>query len=202
MVKRKRRGKKHTRVFILVILGLIVSTVAFFYSLYFLVSPMLEQKPEARDYHAEFVEKLVPQAQNLQNEYGVLPSIILGQAILESDWGNSRLASEYHNLFGVKASDGEKMVTLETKEYVNEEWITIQGNFKVYASWEESMLDHTLLFVNGVTWNPGKYAGVLQAKNYQEAAQALQTAGYATDPDYASKVINVIEENKLNQYDQ
>lgn len=92
-------------------------------------------------------------------------------------------------------------MNLETKEYINEEWIVIQGDFRVYDTWEESMDDHTRLFVNGVTWNPRLYENVLLAKNYKEAAQALQDAGYATDPTYAEKVIHVIESYDLNKYD-
>lgn len=93
-------------------------------------------------------------------------------------------------------------VNLETKEYVNEVWITIQGDFRVYDNWEESMRDHTKLFVDGVDWDPNLYEKVLLAKNYKEAAQALQDAGYATDPTYADKIIHVIEEYNLNKYDR
>lgn len=132
----------------------------------------------------------------------MLPSIILGQAILESNWGKSTLASKYNNLFGIKAYGDQKKVSLETKEFVNEEWITIQGDFKVYDSWEQSMDDHTQLFVQGVDWNPALYEKVITAINYQEAAQALQEAGYATDPGYAQKIIQVIETYQLNQYDR
>ena len=91
---------------------------------------------------------------------------------------------------------------IKTKEFVNEEWITIQGDFKVYDSWEQSMDDHTQLFVQGVDWNPALYEKVITATNYQEAAQALQDAGYATDPGYAQKIIQVIETYQLNQYDR
>lgn len=149
----------------------------------------------------EFIAKISAHAQELQASYGVLPSIIIGQAILESNWGQSTLASEYNNLFGMKAYGDQEKVNLETKEYINEEWVVIQGDFRVYASWEESMNDHTRLFVNGVTWNPQLYANVLLASDYKEAAQALQDAGYATDPTYAKKVISVIETYNLNQYD-
>ena len=114
----------------------------------------------------------------------------------------SSLASKYNNLFGIKAYGDQKKVTLETKEFVNEEWITIQGDFKVYDSWEQSMDDHTQLFVQGVDWNPALYEKVITATNYQEAAQALQEAGYATDPGYAQKIIQVIETYQLNQYDR
>ena len=79
--------------------------------------------------------------------------------------------------------------------------IDISANFKVYASWDDCMRDHTLLFVNGVDWDPYLYQGVLLADNYDTAAKALQVSGYATDPDYADKVIDVIESNQLSQYD-
>lgn len=63
------------------------------------------------------------------------------------------------------------------------------------------MDDHTRLFVNGVDWNPQKYEKVLTAQNYEQAADALQEAGYATDPGYADKVKEVVENYQLDQYD-
>lgn len=63
------------------------------------------------------------------------------------------------------------------------------------------MKDHTLLFVNGVDWDPYLYRGVLLADNYRSAAKSLEAAGYATDPGYAQKIISVIETYELYQYD-
>jgi mannosyl-glycoprotein endo-beta-N-acetylglucosaminidase len=63
------------------------------------------------------------------------------------------------------------------------------------------MDDHTQLFVNGTDWNAKQYADVLAATDYKTAAKALQSSGYATDPDYADKIINVIETYNLEQYD-
>lgn len=151
--------------------------------------------------HDDFLASLVPKAQELHAQYGVLPSIILGQAILESDWGRSRLASEYHNLFGIKAGAGQEKVHLETQEYVDGQWLTVTADFRVFGSNAESLEAHSALFVNGTTWNPQQYQSVLLAKDYQSAAQALQTSGYATDPTYAEKIIGVIEEYNLTQYD-
>ena len=88
----------------------------------------------------------------------------MGQAVLESNFGQSQLASKYNNLFGIKAYGNQPKVNLETKEYVNEVWITIQGDFRVYDNWEESMRDHTKLFVDGVDWDPNLYEKVLLAK--------------------------------------
>lgn len=148
-----------------------------------------------------FIKELLPKAKELQQAYGVLPSIILGQAILESDWGSSRLASEFHNLFGIKAGANQEKVHLQTQEYVNGNWQTITADFRVFANNSESLEAHTQLFVKGTTWNPKQYEAVLLASDYQTAAKALQTSGYATDPDYANKIISVIEAYHLAQYD-
>ena len=204
MAKKKWKKQKRKNIrWPAVIAGVAVILLAFVLSLKNLSSPFTDnqQENEAQS-HQQFIERLVPHAQELQDGYGVLPSIILGQAILESNWGKSTLASKYNNLFGIKAYGDQKKVSLETKEFVNEEWITIQGDFKVYDSWEQSMDDHTQLFVQGVDWNPALYEKVITATNYQEAAQALQDAGYATDPGYAQKIIQVIETYQLNQYDR
>lgn len=204
MAKKKWKKQKRKNIrWPAVVAGVAVILLAFVFSLKNLSSPFTDnqQENEAQS-HQQFIERLVPHAQELQDGYGVLPSIILGQAILESNWGKSTLASKYNNLFGIKAYGDQKKVSLETKEFVNEEWITIQGDFKVYDSWEQSMDDHTQLFVQGVDWNPALYEKVIMATNYQEAAQALQDAGYATDPGYAQKIIQVIETYQLNQYDR
>ncbi|MBY3649621.1 glycoside hydrolase family 73 protein [Enterococcus faecium] len=204
MAKKKWKKQKRKNIrWPAVVAGVAVILLAFVFSLKNLSSPFTDnqQENEAQS-HQQFIERLVPHAQELQDGYGVLPSIILGQAILESNWGKSTLASKYNNLFGIKAYGDQKKVSLETKEFVNEEWITIQGDFKVYDSWEQSMDDHTQLFVQGVDWNPTLYEKVITATNYQEAAQALQDAGYATDPGYAQKIIQVIETYQLNQYDR
>lgn len=153
--------------------------------------------PEA----APFIESIAPAAQQMQKQYGVLASISIAQAILESDWGNSELSSVYNNLYGMKGDSLENTVLLSTKEFYNGEWVTVQADFKVYDSWASSVQDHALLIANGTSWNANQYATVLQAKTYREAAQALQDCGYATDPDYANKLIAVIEQNTLYNYD-
>ena len=56
--------------------------------------------------------------------------------------------------------------------------------------------------VKGTAYNEQNYQAVIDATNYQEAARALQKAGYATDPDYAAKLINVIKTYQLDRYDQ
>ena len=165
-------------------------------------SPIVPEIPQyGNNQGSDFIADIAPAAQQMQANYGVHASISIAQAILESDWGESELSAVYNNLYGMKGDNPGNTVLLSTSEYYNGEWVTIQAKFRVYDSWAESIQDHALLFVNGTTWNPNQYAAVLQASTYQEAAQALQDCGYATDPDYAEKLIAVIEQHALYEYD-
>ena len=155
MPKKTYRKRKSNVSIPLIFAGILVIGLAFVFSLHTLSNSGVENEPQEETLtRQQFIDQLAPHAKQLQQGYGVLPSIILGQAILESNWGQSQLASQYKNLFGIKASGDQPKVSLETKEYVNEQWITIQGDFKVYNSWEESLDDHTMLFVNGTNWDP------------------------------------------------
>lgn len=206
-MKKNKKRKNNALRFPAILAGMLLIFISFIFSLKNLFeTPTVLGVDNAQEEIVglskdEFIQRLLPHAKTLQEGYGVLPSIIIGQAILESNWGQSQLSSEYNNLFGIKSFGHPEKVTLDTQEYVNGLWIVIQGDFRVYPNWEESMTDHTMLFVNGVDWSPGKYEKVLSATSYREAALALQEAGYATDPDYANKVIQVIETYGLNQYD-
>lgn len=161
----------------------------------------IAQRDWADEKKQKFIKRLVPDAQTAQRRYGVRSSITLAQAALESDWGESTLASEYHNLFGVKGTDPSNTKLLDTQEYYEDGWTTIKARFRVYQSDSESIHDHALLFVQGTTWNPKQYDGVLSARNYQDAARALQTSGYATDPNYTDKIIKIIQKYHLDDYD-
>lgn len=147
-----------------------------------------------------FIKAIAPEAQAMQNQYHIKASITMAQAILESNWGTSKLARQYHNLFGIKGT-GPNSKLMTTKEYTKGKWIVIKDRFKVYPSWSASIKDHTQLMLNGTQYKQENYEKVIKAKNYREAAQALQDANYATDPDYASKLINVIKTYNLDKYD-
>ncbi|MGL5899851.1 MAG: glycoside hydrolase family 73 protein [Lactobacillaceae bacterium] len=148
-----------------------------------------------------FINQLVPIAQQIQKEYHILASISISQACLESDWGRSKLASKYHNYFGIKGSSGQNTVMLETKEFISGKWIKKKENFVVYNSLQESMIDHAKLLSQGTSWNNQQYQEVIDANDYQKAAQALVNAGYATDPNYAEKLIRIIRQYQLNRFD-
>ncbi len=162
--------------------------------------PQTEQNAESISDKSSFIRALVPVAQEQQRKHHVFSSITLAQAALESDWGRSKLSSKYNNLFGVKSSQSNS-VLLTTQEYVNGQWITVKARFATYDSWDDSVRAHTQLFLNGTKWDKEHYRPVLEASDYRQAAQALQDRGYATDPGYAQKLISLIEEYDLNQYD-
>lgn len=150
-------------------------------------------------YKGGFIDELAPTAQYILDIYGVLPSISLAQAILESDWGRSDLALESNNLYGIKGDSSSTYYY--TQEFDGDQFVTIQAPFRSYASFSESMIDHAQLLADGPDWSSDHYHLVLAADNYSQAAQALQDAGYATDPNYAEKLIQIIEDYELYTYD-
>ena len=91
---------------------------------------------------------------------------------------------------------------MKTDEFEKGKRKTIRAKFRKYNTFFESMDDHAKLFVNGTSWNKKKYKPVIEADDYKTAAAALQKSGYATDPDYAEKLKDVIETYKLNEFDK
>lgn len=159
------------------------------------------EKQEALKAKQNFIRIVAPIAQKEDRPYGIFPSITIAQACLESDYGRSELARKYNNLFGVKGTDPNTSQVMTTKEFVNGQWHIIHGRFQIYDSYDSAIHAHTMLFVRGTTWNPNQYQHVLNAKDYISQAKALETDGYATDPGYAVKLINIVQEFNLTQYD-
>jgi len=200
---RQKRGKKNKNNTTIILIAIVALFVISFFGYKRYVQYTSENKVEmVQQEHSTFVKKIAPYAVTLGKQYGVLPSITIAQAILESDWGTSTLASQYNNYFGIKGTDPSNTKVLQTKEYTNNQWITINGRFRVYSDFRESMSDHTKLLVNGTTWNSQQYKQVIQSKDYIDAAIALQADGYATDPGYTSKLIRIIQKYDLKKYDQ
>lgn len=150
-----------------------------------------------------FIDSLEEQAYINYKTYGILPSITLGQAILESGWGKSELALEHNNLFGIKADsrwNGE-IATMVTGENYDD---VVEANFRKYNNFTESIQDHGLFL-----YENERYAvnGVFDAKDYRSQALALQNAGYSTAKNengeliYADKLINIIKKYNLMIYD-
>ena len=142
--------------------------------------------------------------QNWQT-YKILPSITGAQAALESGWGKSKLAlPNNYNLFGIKWSSdwpSDKKVKMLTTEYGANGQYSTYADFRVYDSWNHSVSMHGAFFTS-TEWRKENYKHVIGETDYKKAARALQSAGYATDPSYASKLIKIIEDNKLYEWDK
>ncbi len=196
--RKKKSGNRLAAIIVVVLLVFVGVYVGHHVYQRYQQQQIIEKRNNARRL---FIKQVAPEAQAMQNRYHVLASITIAQAILESDWGSSQLASQYHNLFGIKGT-GPGSKEMSTKEYVNGKWIVIKGRFKVYDSWDASIKDHTQLMLNGTDTNKQNYSQVTKATDYKSAARALQQSGYATDPDYAKKLISVIQTYHLDQYDK
>ncbi len=127
---------------------------------------------------------------------GILASLTAAQALLESGCGNSQLTKIANNLFGMKGFYNGNSVTMQTQEYVGGRYITENDIFRKYGSWEESIADHSDLF-NSLS----RYANLRGLTDYRKAATYVRQDGYATDPQYTLKLINIIKKYDLNQWD-
>lgn len=156
----------------------------------------LDKKPV--DNKSTFLNKVAAGVKDCWTKYQILPSVVLAQAILESGWGTSDKALKANNLFGIKANSdwSGPTVTLPTKEHVNGKWITIDAKWRKYGSWADCLVDHAAFL------SKPRYKAIIGNTDYKSVCKELQKAGYATDPTYASKLIGVIESNKLTKYDE
>lgn len=164
--------------------------------LFLALKPPSLQGPLANDSPQAFFETLAPVVQEKTRGTGLYPSLVLAQAGLESSYGKSRLACDHHNYFGIKATGREPKVTFTTSEYLEGHWQAPKEAFRAYPSPQASLQDYVDLITSFDRYQP-----VLQAANPQEGAWALQTSGYATDPAYASKLIRIMSDFHLSQYD-
>ncbi|SFJ83467.1 N-acetylmuramoyl-L-alanine amidase [Thermoflavimicrobium dichotomicum] len=143
-----------------------------------------------------FINKIASWAIKSMKDHGVLASVTLAQAVLESDWGTSELAVKANNLFGIKASNWNgETYDVFTKEYEGGKVVVIKDTFRKYSSWEESVIDH------GKFLQKPLYRKVVGEQDYKKACIALEEGGYSTDPNYAEKLINIIERYDLTKYD-
>lgn len=143
-----------------------------------------------------FIESVAQGAINGWTKYGVLPSVTVAQAILESGWGQSALSTQAHNLFGIKGSYNGQYVTMQTREVYNGQSYYIYDNFRKYANNSESVEDH-----GNFLYSNSRYANLLGDHSYASVARKLQADGYATDPSYASSLIKLVEMYNLTQLD-
>ena len=142
--------------------------------------------------YEKYIEKYAPVAVSEMKRSGVPASITLAQGLLESAAGQSSLASEYNNHFGIKChSDWKGKKTYKDDDKANE-------CFRVYSNAKASFKDHS-----DFLRYQDRYRSLfdLEPTDYKGWARGLKKAGYATDRTYADKLIKIIEEYELYRFD-
>lgn len=158
----------------------------------------------------EFVRYIGELARENMKASGVLASITAAQAILESAYGTSELATNAHNLFGMKASlSGNNWgsswsgatYTKQTKEWSGGRYITVSAAFRKYGSDADSIKDHSDYLTGARRGSALRYAGLVGEKDPEKAATIIKSGGYATSPTYVQNLMNVVRKWNLTQYD-
>ena len=142
----------------------------------------------------EFVQKLLPMAEKVATNLGLEPQALVAQAAVETGWGQHMIHSvqgnNSYNLFGIKADknwQGNRTL-VDTIEFENGQPRRQQAHFRAYGSFEESMKD----YVSFIQQSPRYQQAVNNAAQAEGYFEQLQQAGYATDPQYAQKVMSVM----------
>jgi len=168
-------------------------TISFSLFIYFLViAAMPAQSQSKKLTRSDYIQKFKDIAIQEMAEFGIPASITLAQGILESGNGNSRLATEANNHFGIKCHKGWEGPSIKMDDDAKDEC------FRKYEHAIESYKDHSFFLSQR-----GRYAFLfdLDITNYKGWARGLKQAGYATNPKYANLLIKIIEENDLHKYD-
>lgn len=148
----------------------------------------------------EFITKISGYVKKYAPAYGILVySPIIAQAILESGWGESKLASQYHNYFGLKCGSkwtGRSVNLTTSEEYTPGVHTTIKDNFRVYDSMEDGVKGY-FEFIQLERYH--NLRGITDPKKYLETIKA---DGYATSSTYVEKTYKLITQYDLTKYDK
>ncbi len=156
-------------------------------------SPAVPETPAQR----AFINEIAPGAVAAQRRYGVPASVTIAQAIVESGWGQSLLASQDHNLFGIKGTGPAGSVQEPSWEYQNGQSVMQASAFRVYRSAAESIDDHGKLLATSEY-----YRRTMSYRRDPNAFASSLTGVYATDPEYGTKLISLMRRYNLYRYDE
>lgn len=144
-----------------------------------------------------FIDKVAADAIKSQKATGVPASVTIAQAIVESGWGKSGLATKANNFFGIKGRGPAGSVAMRTREVFNGRSTYVNASFRAYNSPAQSFIDHGKFLTDNK-----RYAGAFKHTDNPKAfAAAIQKAGYATDPNYAKTLGGVIDKYGLGRFD-
>ena len=159
------------------------------------VAPSPQREPGTNAQQA-FIQQVAPGAIAAQREYGVPAAVTIAQAIDESGWGQSQLAAQDNNLFGIKGSGPAGSVMLPTQEFANGQWVTISAPFRVYSSVAQSISDHSLLLATA-----SSYKQAMADRADPDVFANDLTGVYATDPNYGASLISIMRLYNLYRFD-
>jgi flagellum-specific peptidoglycan hydrolase FlgJ len=148
------------------------------------------------------INKMIHPTLHTYKSHGLFPSLTFAQAAQESGWGlTSGLATKGNAAFGIKADKSwtGKVYTAKTREVYNGKSVTITDGFRAYDSLGDSIIDRANFLKANSRYTK---AGVFSATSPEEQARAFQKAGYATDPNYASSLINLMNGSNLQRFDK
>lgn len=145
-----------------------------------------------------FIDLIGPAAQASMQATGVPASFTVAEAALESGWGESQLARDGKNLFGVKADPSWQgdVLSLNTREFLHGTWVMVPARWRKYSDWQACMDDHAAFLHQN-----RRYADCFACTTGDAFATAVAQAGYATDPDYAAKLTSIIHAHALTALD-
>lgn len=149
--------------------------------------------------HKEFIEVIAKYVIKYANDYGIkVHSPIIAQAILESGWGGSTLASKYNNFFGLKCGGSwkGKSVNMATKEEYSVGTLTdIRANFRVFDSIEDGVKG----YFEFISYS--RYSNLKGVTSPEEYCRLIKADGYATSSTYVTNLMRVIRDNNLTRFD-
>lgn len=142
----------------------------------------------------EFIRAIAPAAQASASRTRIPASFTVAEAALESAWGESLLARNGRNLFGIKADRSWKgaTLTMNTREYLRGKWVIVPALWRKYEDWQGSIDDHAAFLIQNK-----RYADAFRFASGEDFAYAVAKAGYATDPGYAMKIVSIIRKHSL-----
>jgi hypothetical protein len=143
-----------------------------------------------------FISLVAPGAIAAQQRYGIPAAVTIAQAIDESGWGRSVLATADHNLFGIKGAGPAGRDMLPTREHENGVWVTRTAPFRIYRNVAESIEDHGRLLATDPAYRPA-----MASRGRPDAFAMALTGVYATDPGYGSSLIALMRLYNLDRYD-
>lgn len=164
-------------------------------------APVIEKEKSTFDSPKEFIRSMWHHAKQAAGLIGLHPGVLLAQAALETNWGKKivTLASggSSCNLFNIKSDPtwNKSSTAAATLEEKNGLIVKEKAHFKNYESYHESFMDYVRLISN----NPRYKKALANVEHPKAYTEALQEAGYATDSQYSSKIMNIMKSSRFNE---